>query len=89
MCGVVHPFLRMMLWFLQNCTDSENIVVGPYGETYPTSHDADQAMNINVKEGSDVEEENDPVPTSFPKIKDEPEVRERERAVPVCALLSR
>jgi hypothetical protein len=48
--------------------------VGPYGETYPASHDANQAMNIKVKEGSDAEEEDDPVPITFPEIKAEPEV---------------
>jgi hypothetical protein len=31
-------------------------------------------MNVKVKEGSDVEVEDDPVPISFPKIKAEPEV---------------
>jgi hypothetical protein len=74
MCGVVHPFLRKMSWFLQNCTDSENIVVGLYGETHPTSHDTNQALNVKVKEGSDVEVEDDPVPISFSEIKAEPEV---------------
>jgi hypothetical protein len=42
--------------------------------TYPESHDADQAMNIKVKEDSDVEVEDDPVLISFPEIKAEPEV---------------
>jgi hypothetical protein len=40
---------------------------------YLTSHDADQAMNVKVKEGSDVDVEDDPVPV-FPKLKAEPEV---------------
>jgi hypothetical protein len=31
-------------------------------------------MNVQVKEGSDVEEEDDPVPITFPEIKAEPEV---------------
>jgi hypothetical protein len=48
--------------------------VGPYGETCPTSHDANQAVNVKVKEGSDVEVEDDPVPITFPEIKVEPEV---------------
>jgi hypothetical protein len=48
--------------------------VGPYGETYSASHDADQPMNVNMKEGSDVEVEEDPVPITFPEIKAEPEV---------------
>jgi hypothetical protein len=74
MHGVVLLFLRKMCWHLQNYTDAENVLVGPYGGTYPTSHDANQAMNVQVKEGSDVEEEDDPVPISFPEIKAEPEV---------------
>jgi hypothetical protein len=48
--------------------------VGPYGETYPASHDANQAMNIKVEAVSNAEEENDPVPITFPEIKAEPEV---------------
>jgi hypothetical protein len=53
--------------------------VDPYSELYPESHDANQAMNVKVKEGSDVEEEDDPVPISFPEIKAEPEVSCCER----------
>jgi hypothetical protein len=74
MCGVVHPFLRMMWWFLQNCTDSENVLVDPHDETYPASHDADQAMDIKVKGGSDVEVEDNLLPVSFSEIKAEREV---------------
>jgi hypothetical protein len=48
--------------------------VDPYSDPYPASHDADQVMNVKVKEGSDVEVEDDPVPISFPEIKAEPEV---------------
>jgi hypothetical protein len=70
--GVVLLFLRKMCWLLQNYTDAT--LVGPYGETYPTSHDANQAMTVQVKEGSDVEEEDDPVPITFPEIKAEPGV---------------
>jgi hypothetical protein len=51
-----------------------NILVCPYGETYPTSHHANQAMNMKVKVGSDVEGDDDPVPVTFPEIKAEPEV---------------
>ena len=58
---------------LQNC-NSENILVGPYGETYPASHDATQAMNIKAEKVSDSQEEVDPVPITFQKIKAEPEV---------------
>jgi hypothetical protein len=35
---------------LQNCTNSEKVLVGPYGETYPASYDANQAMNIKAEE---------------------------------------
>jgi hypothetical protein len=31
---------------LQNSTNSENILMGPYGEMYPASHDAKQAVNV-------------------------------------------
>jgi hypothetical protein len=48
--------------------------MGPHGETYPAPHEADHSMNIKVKEGSDVEVEEDPVLISFPEIKAEPEV---------------
>jgi hypothetical protein len=67
MCGVVHPFLRKMCWFLQNCTNSENVLVGPYGETYSASHDANQAVNIKA-------EEVDPLQITIQEIKAEPEV---------------
>jgi hypothetical protein len=40
----------------------------------PTSHDANQAMNIKVKEGSYAEEEEDSVPITFHELKAEPEV---------------
>jgi hypothetical protein len=59
---------------LQNYTNLEEVVPGPCGETYLVSHDADQVKNIKAEEGSDVDEEEDPVPITFPKIKVEPEV---------------
>jgi hypothetical protein len=59
---------------LQYCTNSENILEGPCGESYTTSHNANQARNIKVKEGSAAEEKEDPVPITFPEIKAEPEV---------------
>jgi hypothetical protein len=59
---------------LQNCTDSEKVLVGPYGETYPTSHDANQAMNIKAEEVSDSQEEADPVQIPVQEVKSEPEV---------------
>jgi hypothetical protein len=60
--------------FLQNCTNLKKVVPGLCGETYPGSDDANQAMNIKVEEVSDLEEKEDPVPITFPKLKAEPEV---------------
>jgi hypothetical protein len=54
--------------FLQNSTNSENILVGAYGET------SDQSMNVKAEEVSDAEEEGVPAPITFPEIKAEPEV---------------
>jgi hypothetical protein len=59
---------------LQNCTDSENILVGPYGEMYPASHDANQAMNIKAEEVSESQEEADPLRITVQEIKAELEV---------------
>jgi hypothetical protein len=59
---------------LQSYTNSENILVGPYGETYPACHNGGQAVNMKAEEVSEAEEELDPVPVTFPKIKAEPEV---------------
>jgi hypothetical protein len=60
---------------LQNYMNSEKILVGPYGDTYPACYDADQAINIKYEDISDVEEEEDPMPiTVQEKIKTEPEV---------------
>jgi hypothetical protein len=59
---------------LQNYMDLEKGVPCPYGETYLTAHDANQAMNIKVEEVSDVKVEESPVPITFPEIKAEPEV---------------
>jgi hypothetical protein len=63
-----------MRWFLQNYTNSENILVGPYGEMYPASHDANQALNIKAEEASDAQEEADPLRITIQEIKAEPEV---------------
>jgi hypothetical protein len=46
----------------------------PNGETYPASHDENQAMNVKAEEVSDVEVAEDPVPITFPEIKAESEV---------------
>ncbi|XP_023715344.1 zinc finger protein 19-like [Cryptotermes secundus] len=56
-----------------NCTNSENVLVGPCGETYPASHDANQAMNIKAEEVTDSEEEVDPLKITVQEIKAEPE----------------
>jgi hypothetical protein len=59
---------------LQNYSNSENILVGPHGETYPACHDANEAMNIKAEEVSDAAEEEDPLPITTLEIKAEPEV---------------
>jgi hypothetical protein len=59
---------------LQNSTKSENILVGPYGETYPAYHDGNHAMDVKAEDVSDAEEEEVPVAITFPEIKAEPEV---------------
>ncbi|XP_033606245.1 uncharacterized protein LOC111861368 isoform X2 [Cryptotermes secundus] len=57
----------------ENCRNLENALVDPYGETCQTPHDASQAMNVKAEAVSDAEEEEDPVPLTFPEIKAEPE----------------
>jgi hypothetical protein len=59
---------------LQNFTNSEKILVGPYGEIYPASHDANQAMNIKAEEVSDADEVANPVRIAVQEVKAEPEV---------------
>jgi hypothetical protein len=59
---------------LQNYTKPENVLVGPYGETYAACRDASQALNIKVEGLSDAEEEKDPVPRAAEELKVEPEV---------------
>ena len=59
---------------LQNCTNSEKVLVGPYGETYPASHDASQAVNIKAEDVSDPQEAANPVRITFQEIKAKPEV---------------
>jgi hypothetical protein len=60
---------------LQNHTNTAMELQDPCGEMNQTSCDASQAMNIKVEEVSDAEEEEGPVPITFPGIKAEPEVR--------------
>jgi hypothetical protein len=60
------------------------MVLQNFGETYPASHDADQAINIKAEEVSDSEkeeEDEDPVPITFKEIKAEREVS----SVSLCA----
>jgi hypothetical protein len=57
----------------QNYTNSENMVVGPYGETFSVYHD-DQAVNIKDEEVLDSEKGKDPVPLTVQEIKAESEV---------------
>jgi hypothetical protein len=61
---------------LQDCVDFKKEVAGSCSGTCATSsHDANQAVsNIKVEKFSDIEEEEDPVPISFPAIKPEAEV---------------
>jgi hypothetical protein len=59
---------------LQNYTNVDKVVPGSYDDTYPTSDDGDQAMNIKAEEVSEVKVEEDPQPITFPRIKAEPEV---------------
>jgi hypothetical protein len=59
---------------LQIYPNLEKGVLGLCGETYPTSDDANQAINIKDEEVSGAEEEEGPVLISFPKIEAKPEV---------------
>jgi hypothetical protein len=59
---------------LQNYTNSQTMLVGPYGEIYPASQDGNQAVNIKAEEVSDAQEEADPVGVTTQEIKAEPEV---------------
>jgi hypothetical protein len=69
---------------LQNCINVEKDVPGPFGKAYPTSHDANQAMNIKA-EVSGAEEEEEPVPITFAEIK----TTCGELNISVCPLLGR
>jgi hypothetical protein len=60
--------------FLQSYTNSENVSVGAYSDTYPAPHGANQAMNVIAEASSDTEEEEDPFTITFPEIEAEPEV---------------
>jgi hypothetical protein len=53
--------------------DKDMTVLQNFGETYPASNDADQAINIKAEEVSDADEE-EPMPITFLEVKAEPEV---------------
>jgi hypothetical protein len=53
---------------LQDCTDSQEDVLGSCIETYPASS---QTTNIKVEEFSDAEEDKDPLAIPFPEMKAE------------------
>jgi hypothetical protein len=55
---------------LQNSTNSENVLVGPYGEMYPER----QAMNITTEEVSDAQQDADSVQITAQEMTAEPEV---------------
>jgi hypothetical protein len=65
---------KKVMLILQSHTNSENILVGPYGEIYPGSHDANQAINIKAEGVSDAQGDVVPVRITFQEIKAEPEV---------------
>jgi hypothetical protein len=65
---------------LQSYTNSEKVLVGSHGETYPGCHDGNQPMNMEAEEVPYAEEKQGPVPVTFPEIKAEPEVS----SVPLC-----
>jgi hypothetical protein len=57
---------------LQDCTHSQEHVLGSYIDTHPpSSHNEFHTINIKVEEISDVELEEDPLPISFPGIEAE------------------
>jgi hypothetical protein len=68
------PMIDKGMMVLQSYTNSENILMGPYGEMYPACHDINQAMNVKAEEVSYVEEEVHPLPIGIQEIKAEPEV---------------
>ncbi|XP_033609824.1 gastrula zinc finger protein XlCGF7.1-like, partial [Cryptotermes secundus] len=58
---------------IMNYINSEKVLMGPYGEIYPASHDVNQSMNIKAEEVSDSQEEVDPLEITIQEIKAEPE----------------
>ncbi|XP_023711644.1 uncharacterized protein LOC111866687 [Cryptotermes secundus] len=43
----------------ESYSNSKEVLLGPYSETYPGCHDGDQAMNMKAEEVSDAAEEGD------------------------------
>jgi hypothetical protein len=59
---------------LQNSRNSEKVLVCPYGEVFPGSHDASQATYIKTEEVSDAQEDAIPMQIMVQEMKAEPEV---------------
>jgi hypothetical protein len=59
---------------LQIRLDSQKDVPGSHSEACASSSHSVQAVNIKVEEASDVEDEEDPMPTTFMEVKFEHEV---------------
>ncbi|XP_023715190.1 zinc finger protein 467-like isoform X2 [Cryptotermes secundus] len=57
----------------ESYTNTDKVLVGPYGETYPACCNGSQDMNIKTEEDSDAEKKADPLPITFPEVKAEPE----------------
>jgi hypothetical protein len=70
---------------LQKYTNLEKDVPGPCHEMYPTCDESCQAKSIKAEEVLYAEEEEDPVPITFLKIKAEAEVS----CMSVCPVLGR
>jgi hypothetical protein len=64
----------------QNCFNLLELVPGSYSET---CYNGNQVINIKVEEVTDIQEEENPVPETFPAIKAEHEVSCKS----VCLLL--
>jgi hypothetical protein len=56
---------------LQNYMDLRKDIHGSCSETSPLSHDANQIISVKIEDVSDIEEEKDPVPFIYSRIKTE------------------
>jgi hypothetical protein len=65
-----------MVWWLvlQDSLDSQKDAPGSHSEACASSTGGIQAVNIKVEEFSDIEDREDPVPTTFMEVKFEDEV---------------